>query len=145
MRKPFYYNRDKDYKKAIELRKKGFGYRTIANQLSNKISWGTIKGWVKHIPINSKIAHKNATLLRMKQNPEELNNQESVKKLIIKERGEKCENCGISTWQGKKIIIELHHVDGDNKNNQRKNLKLLCPNCHSQTDNYKNKKRLTDM
>jgi hypothetical protein len=42
----------------------------------------------------------------------------------------------------KPIALHLHHVDGNSKNNSLSNLKILCPNCHSQTDNYagRNKK-----
>lgn len=48
----------------------------------------------------------------------------------------KCYNCGITQWQNKPIILQLHHIDGNNTNNNLENLQLLCPNCHSQTDNY---------
>ena len=34
-------------------------------------------------------------------------------------------------------ILELHHIDGDHKNNTLNNCILLCPNCHSLTENYK--------
>ena len=49
----------------------------------------------------------------------------------------KCEGCRISNWQGKKIMLEIHHVDGDRTNNSFDNLQLLCPNCHALTDNWK--------
>lgn len=49
----------------------------------------------------------------------------------------KCENCGLSEWLGNPIPIELHHVDGDNSNNKLDNLKIICPNCHTLTDNYR--------
>lgn len=48
----------------------------------------------------------------------------------------KCAICGLTEWQDKPIILQLHHIDGNNKNNDLSNLQLLCPNCHSQTDNY---------
>ncbi len=51
----------------------------------------------------------------------------------------KCQNCFNETWQGKPIPLELHHIDGNRLNNNLKNLNLLCPNCHSQTDNYRGK------
>ena len=53
----------------------------------------------------------------------------------IKEQ--KCEKCGINNWNGLNIILELHHIDGDPLNNNISNLKILCPNCHSQTTYYK--------
>ena len=52
----------------------------------------------------------------------------------------KCESCGINEWMGKKILLELHHKDGDRYNNQLNNLQILCPNCHSLTPNHSRKK-----
>lgn len=52
-----------------------------------------------------------------------------------------CELCGIEDWCGKPLSFQLHHIDGNNKNNSVNNLQLLCPNCHSQTNTYSNKKR----
>lgn len=48
----------------------------------------------------------------------------------------RCEECGIAEWRGKPITCQLHHKDGNNQNNNLDNLQMLCPNCHSQTDNY---------
>lgn len=49
----------------------------------------------------------------------------------------KCEICGITEWQNKRITLELHHIDGNRKNNSVENLLILCPNCHSQTNNFR--------
>ena len=51
-----------------------------------------------------------------------------------------CEICEISTWQGKDLPLELHHIDGNRFNNTIDNLQILCPNCHSQTPNHSIKK-----
>jgi hypothetical protein len=51
----------------------------------------------------------------------------------------KCSRCDIQEWLGEKISLELDHIDGDNWNNKRENIRLLCPNCHAITDNYKGK------
>ena len=48
----------------------------------------------------------------------------------------RCEQCGITEWQGKPLNLQLHHMDGDGTNNTLENLEILCPNCHAQTDTY---------
>ncbi len=55
----------------------------------------------------------------------------------------RCEAGGLTDWQGAVISLELHHVSGDGDDNRLANLRLLCPNCHSQTDAWggKNKAR----
>ena len=58
---------------------------------------------------------------------------------LIYLRGHKCECCGNTEWLNKPITLEIHHIDGDNQNNEIDNLQLLCPNCHSQTDNWRGK------
>ena len=54
----------------------------------------------------------------------------------------KCEVCHISEWNGKEISMQLDHIDGDSHNHLLVNLRMICPNCHSQTETYcgKNKK-----
>lgn len=50
-----------------------------------------------------------------------------------------CESCKLTEWLGDKIPIELHHIDGNRYNNNLNNLQILCPNCHSKTDNNSGK------
>lgn len=52
-----------------------------------------------------------------------------------------CENCNLDTWQGEKIPLELHHVDGNHSNNVISNILILCPNCHALTQNYRGKNK----
>ena len=44
---------------------------------------------------------------------------------------EECELCGLSTWQGVKLPLELHHKNGKHNDNSFDNLQILCSNCHS--------------
>ena len=44
-----------------------------------------------------------------------------------------CEKCGIDgEWNDESLTLEVHHKDGDNRNNLPENIGFLCPNCHSQ-------------
>jgi len=63
-----------------------------------------------------------------------------IKRYLFETRGKKCELCG---WDKvnpltKNVPVEIHHIDGDYKNNSEENLQILCPNCHSLTNTYKN-------
>lgn len=51
-----------------------------------------------------------------------------------------CEKCYLTEWQGEKISFELDHINGDNTDNRIENLKILCPNCHSQTPTWRRSK-----
>ena len=48
-----------------------------------------------------------------------------------------CESCGIGEeWNGKPLTLQLHHVNGRNRDHRIENIQLLCPNCHTQTETY---------
>lgn len=50
-----------------------------------------------------------------------------------------CEICGISEWNNKQLNMELDHIDGNRFNHSLDNLRMICPNCHAQTDTYRSK------
>lgn len=50
-----------------------------------------------------------------------------------------CANCGISEWLGKPLSMHLHHINGVKTDNRLENMQLICPNCHSQTEDYSGK------
>ena len=79
-----------------------------------------------------------------------LNNEQKIGTHALKQKlftwglkENKCEKCELTEWLGNIIKVELHHIDGNRQNNNLNNLQLLCPNCHSFTDNFRgsNQKR----
>jgi RNA polymerase subunit RPABC4/transcription elongation factor Spt4 len=48
----------------------------------------------------------------------------------------RCSCCGIADWQGQPLSLHLDHINGVNNDHRLENLRLLCPNCHSQTSTY---------
>lgn len=113
--------------KKIGLRPVGGNYATMKKKLFKlnvDCSHWTGHGW-----------NKNKKL----KNWENYTRAFSAKKHLIKELGHKCEQCLISVWYDKPIPLEVHHIDGDRTNNMLENLQLLCPNCHSFTDNFRGK------
>jgi len=61
----------------------------------------------------------------------------TLKKYLVEKRGENCEECNIGPeYNGKILVLQLDHIDGNSDNNLPNNIRLLCPNCHSQTETY---------
>ncbi len=58
----------------------------------------------------------------------------TARKYLAEARGYKCEVCSVSDWQGKPITLHVDHKNGDPSNDHPDNLRLICPNCHSQTE-----------
>lgn len=65
-------------------------------------------------------------------------NRSKLKERLVSEgiKEYKCECCGLTEWNGKPISLQLHHLNGIHNDNRLNNLQLLCPNCHSQTENW---------
>lgn len=48
-----------------------------------------------------------------------------------------CTECGTGdTWKGRRLVLEIDHINGDPLDNQQSNLRYLCPSCHSQTRTF---------
>lgn len=66
-----------------------------------------------------------------------------IRKRLVSEglKEEHCEICNITDWMGKKAPLELDHINGNHEDNRLENLRILCCNCHAQTDTYCSKNR----
>ena len=51
------------------------------------------------------------------------------------------DDCGLTEWKGKRISLQLDHINGDRHDHKIENLRLLCPNCHSQTETFAGKNK----
>ena len=118
----------------------GGNYQTVKKRLSkyqidtshfHGQSWNKGKITGPRKPIKSYLT-KNSSIQSFK-----------LKKRLLSDKvfEHKCYNCNKETWLKEMIPLELHHIDGDNSNNTLSNLTLLCPNCHSLTDNYRGKNK----
>ena len=47
-----------------------------------------------------------------------------------------CSRCDIAQWRGKPLIIHIDHINGINNDWRLDDLRMLCPNCHSQTPTF---------
>lgn len=131
--------------KSLGLVPNGANYRMVHNQIK-KLALDTShflgKGHLK----NRK--HNWNTKIPIEQILVQNSNYQStshLKKRLIKEALLKyeCSECKLNSWMGKEISLQLDHINGVNDDNRLENLRLLCPNCHSQTPTFagKNKSR----
>lgn len=94
----------------------------------------------KFIPIKSV---KKLTLEDILQKDRPYSSHKLKKRLLasgLKE--EKCEICGQEPiWNGLHLELQLDHINGVHNDNRIENLRILCPNCHTQTATFGNKRK----
>ena len=128
--------------RTLGLRPCGGNYRQMHNAIEKfalDTSHFTGQGWnvgLKFKPFEEKpmgeILVKGSTYQSFK-----------LKRRLLKEgfKQHVCERCGLSEWQASPIPLELHHLNGNNKDNRLENLQLLCPNCHALTGSYRGRNK----
>lgn len=116
--------------KQLDLRPGGANYKTINKKIED-LSLDT-SHWVEQRPgRNQPTIPLEYILVR----DSDYHYTTTLKKRLIREGllEYRCYKCGIKDWNGEDITLQLDHVSGERTDNRLENLRLLCPNCHSQT------------
>lgn len=134
-----------------EYLQKIFDESSSVVQVLEKLGFPAYNG--NHRTMNKVIKERGISLDKMrgnkryKHNPSNIFERKSVKGWDLKEALIKsgikleCSICKMGEeWQGKYLSLQVDHVDGNRENNNKSNLRLVCPNCHSQTDTFSGKK-----
>ena len=66
----------------------------------------------------------------------EVSDRNTIRKVLTEIKGYRCSCCGISEHNNKPLTLQVDHINGNAGNNNPENLRLICPNCHSQTDTF---------
>ena len=130
----------------LGLAGKGGNYRVIhraINKYNIDISHFNGQGWSKNKIIGPKRSIEEYLSNKFKIQSYGLRNR-LLKEGILEYV---CSNCLLNKWLTGPIPLELDHIDGNHENNNLSNLRLLCPNCHALTDNYrgKNKRKMVGL
>jgi len=120
----------------------------VSQKLKGRPLTHAVKGWSNVDPEVKKLAIAKGieTNRRIRLEKYERSSWEELplpekRRRILSDQNGCCLFCNINEWQGKNIVLALDHIDGNNKNNAKENLRFLCPNCHSQTPTWGFKKR----
>jgi len=116
-------------------------YKTLKRRLiEDEISYG-------HITLGL-ASNRNRKFGPKKDISEYLQNGIKVNSQVLKDRlissnifDDKCFKCGQGNeWNGEPLVLQLDHISGDHDDNRLENLRILCPNCHTQTPTFSGRK-----
>jgi 5-methylcytosine-specific restriction endonuclease McrA len=94
--------------------------------------------WGKAVEAGRIVTRRNVTSIQTWLVAHSTVNRQHLKRRLVDAglKENRCEECGLTEWRGRPITLALHHRNGVRDDNQLENLAILCPNCHSQTENF---------
>jgi 5-methylcytosine-specific restriction endonuclease McrA len=118
----------------------GNNYKEV-RKLTNELGIELKFSYKKNYYTNRTLSVKKIDMSEILVENSTYKNGNSLKRRLISEgyKENRCECCGIDSWNGKEISLQLHHINGNHSDNRIENLQILCPNCHSQTETYAGK------
>jgi Zn finger protein HypA/HybF involved in hydrogenase expression len=123
--------------KKLSLNPTGANYKTVhlhVERLRLDTTHWKGKGWLR----GKTHTFNGAPLQSILQNGSTYTNTSALKRRLLAAGILKaeCAECGISSWRGAPLALVLDHVNGVNDDHRLENLRLLCPNCDSQTPTF---------
>lgn len=127
--------------KKLNTNRSGSGFYTLRN---TAIALGLDQS---HMPEtrNQRTAIKNSySLDDILSNKVSYSNTSNLKKRLYSAKllEKKCSICGIDEWMGKEAPLALDHINGNRNDNSIDNLRILCYNCHGQTETFGSKNKV---
>jgi len=130
--------------RQLGIRPVGGNYKTIHRKLAfYQISTEHFTGQVWNVGTRYRPIKKAQSLDLILVKDSTYCSSSGLKQRLFKEGvlEPKCQVCGLSSWMGKPVPTELDHINGVNTDHRIENLRILCPNCHAQTSNFRGKKK----
>lgn len=139
----------------LEIIKKSTNYSDVLRTLElppNRGNRQTLQNYINKnkISIDHFSTKSLKTVLKVKLTIDDLcenstRSSHSIRRFVKTNKLIDCTKCTIcnqpSTWNGNTLTLQLDHINGNRFDNRIENLRFICPNCHSQTETFGNKRR----